>query len=327
MYVVIFLSLLMTACHNHNNNSVTSVAENTKNKTQTDLTKQTDIESKRLPASQNYIYLHETVSSEHERAINILLDIYYSGDDAKRNNTYVIQQILNDVYPVEKTTDITKQYRNLEYQTFALLNFEVDSDGYQIRRKSDLMRLMYEFKIKVYEDRLHTSFKDNEIKTLFEREIIAWNNYFKTTSNAFEKFVLFKEFSHFKNIVWNNYDFDVMKQRYYSLVAIYLNNLSIWNIDNVCEWNEVKSGYQQLYRQLITDSDNDFSHQGKMEALRADESTFKEFLNIHKSFTHKLGFNDEGHILRSKKTIISNLFVEYDSDKAIEQFCTKKQHP
>lgn len=266
------------------------------------------------------ISLYGTVTPEHAWAINSFCNMSYSGDEKIRGNVDMIQWVLDKFCPMP-TPDTEKQkYENLERQVASLLNFEVVvCEGYEVSRKSAISRLLYEFKIKVYEDKLRSRIQNQEILKLFDAEVEAWNKYMESTSDAYGKIVLGKDSYNLKYAFWNNYDFDIMDQRYRTLVCMCLNDYSVWNVDNQCRWDEVGYEYDHLpikIKQQET-SDYDYSYQEKIEALNVDAETFKTFLNAHFALALKLDVSDEGYLLRHKSNTMERLLDYYNHPESL----------
>lgn len=267
------------------------------------------------------IYLYDAVTVEHAWAINSLCNMSYSGDDKIRGDIEMIQWVLDTFCPIDTTNEEKEQYEKLEKQVYNLLNFEVDLyQGYEVRRKSAISRLLHEFKIKVYEEKLRSKIQDQEIKKIFEEEVAAWNKYIEATSDAFGKIVLGKDSYYLKYVFWNNYDFDIMEQRYRSLACIFLNDYSIWNVDNQCRWDEVGYEYDHLPEKIkrLTTSEYDYTFQEKIESLNADEEAFKAFLNAHFALVLKMDVIDEGYLLRHKSNTMERFLEHYDRPESLK---------
>lgn len=266
------------------------------------------------------ICLYGAVSAEHAWAINSLCNMSYSRNEKIRGNVDMIQWVLDKFCPMP-TPDTEKQkYENLERQVASLLNFEVDVyEGYEVRRKSAISRLLYEFKIKVYENKLRSRIQNEEVLKLFDVEVEAWNKYLESTSDAYEKIVLGKDSYNLKYVFWNNYDFDIMDQRYRTLVCMYLNDYSVWNVDNQCRWDEVGYEYDHLPIKIMQQatSDYDYSYQEKIEALNVDAETFKTFLNAHFDLALKFDVRDEGYLLRHKSNTMEKLLDYYNHPESL----------
>lgn len=270
---------------------------------------------------EDYLYLFESVSQEHENLINNLLTLFYKGYEDKRNNVAMIQKMLDDFCPVSKSDDKVVQYNNLEKQVSTLLDIDVELEGYQVRRKSALARLMHNFKIKYYEEKLLNSISDEETKNLFRTEISAWQQYLQSTSDAFEKIVLGKESYSFKYVYGNNYEFDLMNERYKTLVCLYLKDYSVWDNDNKCGRDEVADEYDKMQKKLPKDQsinpEYHYSYNEQKEAILLDEELFQQYLNAHIAIAIKLGISDEGYILRHKTILMDKMLEHYNSIEAI----------
>lgn len=268
---------------------------------------------------ENYLYLFESVSQKHENLINDLLTLFYKGDDYKRNNVVMIQKMLDDFCPVSESVDKVVEYQNLEKQVSTLLDFDIDREGYQVKRKSALARLMYNFKIKQYEEKLLSSIKDEEIKELFRIEMSVWQQYLQSSSDAFGKIVLGKESYSFKYVFWNNYDFDLMKERYKTLVCLYLKDCSVWDNDNKCEWDEVSYVYDEMQKNINQDIDSEYhyTYKEQLDAIQLDEKLFQQYIKAHIAIATKLGISDEGYILRHKTILMDKMLEHYNSVESI----------
>lgn len=265
-----------------------------------------------------YIYLLDAIPEEHERTIDDLLTIFFCGDNKLKNNLEMIQSVLNKFYFVDKTEDKVQQYKNLEVQIDSLLNFEVEMDSYQVRCKSALARLMYEFKIKTYEEKLLTSINDTEVRQLLENDILAWRKYLDATSDAFGTIVLGNEGCYLKHVFWNNYDFDIMKNRYHLLVYMYLKDKQVLGVNKRGEWNDVVHEYDMLPSKIKNEVDSNMydSYQELIDAIENDKNCFKEFMNVHSALAEKMGVDDNGYLMHFKKQAIKNFF-NYNRVKAI----------
>lgn len=269
---------------------------------------------------EDYLFLFESVSQEHGNLINNLLTLFYKGDEDKRNDVVMIQKMLDDFCPVSKSDDKVVQYQNLEKQVSTLLDFDVELEGYQVKRKSALARLMHNFKIKYYEEKLLSSISDEETKKLFKTEISVWQQYLQSSSGAFEKIVLGKESYSLKYVFWNNYEFDLMKERYKTLVCLYLKDYSVWDNDNKCGRDEVADEYDEMQKKLPKNQDIDpeyhYTYNEQKEAILLDEELFQQYLNAHIAIATKLGIFDEGYILRHKTILMDKMLEHYDSTES-----------
>lgn len=260
------------------------------------------------------IYSHEGISAKHLWAINSLSNMFYTRDENIRGNLEMIQWVLDSFCPIPTPKDGIGEFKKIEKQVSSLLDFYVEYDGYKIRRKSAVARLLNEFKIKVYEEKLRSRIKDEEVLKLFDIETAAWNKYFESTSDAYGKIVLGKDDYNLKYVFWNNYDFDVMDHRYLALVCIYLNDNSVWNVSNQCRWDEVGYEYDNLLKKLKQSRvlEYEYSPQDKIDDLNADAETFKAFLNAHWDLTLKLNIQDEGYLLNHKVRTMERMLDYYN---------------
>lgn len=260
------------------------------------------------------IYSHEGISAKHLWAINSLSNMFYTRDENIRGNLEMIQWVLDSFCPIPTPKDGIGEFKKIEKQVSSLLDFYVEYDGYKIRRKSAVARLLNEFKIKVYEEKLRSRIKDEEVLKLFDIETAAWNKYFESTSDAYGKIVLGKGDYNLKYVFWNNYDFDVMDHRYLALVCIYLNDNSVWNVSNQCRWDEVGYEYDNILKKLKQSRvlEYEYSPQDKIDALNADAETFKAFLNAHWDLTLKLNIQDEGYLLNHKVRTMKRMLDYYN---------------
>ena len=260
------------------------------------------------------IYSLEGISAKHLWAINSLSNMFYTRDENIRGNLEMIQWVLDSFCPIPTPKDGIGEFKKIEKQVSSLLDFHVEYDGYKIRRKSAVARLLNEFKIKVYEEKLRSRIKDEEVLKLFDIETAAWNKYFESTSDAYGKIVLGKDDYNLKYVFWNNYDFDVMDHRYLALVCIYLNDNSVWNVSNQCRWDEVGYEYDNILKKLKQSRvlEYEYSPQDKIDALNADAETFKAFLNAHWDLTLKLNIQDEGYLLNHKVRTMKRMLDYYN---------------
>lgn len=270
----------------------------------------------------SFIYLFDIVSREHEKAINDFLSLFYEGPDSLRDNHHLIRWRLNEFYPLQTSTeDKFKEYLDLRQQVDSLLRFEVETDGYQIRRKSALARLMNEFLLNVYENKLIESIEDPGLLALLEQERESWSLYCESTSNAFGKIVLGRFQYNLKATFWNNYDFDIMNQRLKSLVYLYSKDVSALG-DNMCGWNDVVEGFDNVRKDIKSDSDSEFgySYDEKVAALEEDKKAFNEYTRVHANLLEEMGISgDEGHLLYLKAQTL-NRFMDYYNDVVIRTY-------
>ena len=248
---------------------------------------------------QSYIYLHGMVSPDHETAINDLLALCYDKDKSLRSNTQMIQWRLNQFHPIEQTNNRVVEHENIEQQIEALLDFNVDMTDYTVRRKSALTVLMFNFLVKTYEDKVRSTIQDNETKALFDKDVLYWQKFHETTLDTFEKLVLGKEHYALKGVFWNNYDIDVMNDRYVSLWSLYLNHPDHPHYYRPHYYSYVKTPeldieYADLRKKIPqkTDCEYEYSYKKKMDAIDADEEAFFEFLMIHEGLLEKLNKDD-----------------------------------
>ncbi|MBR5852298.1 MAG: hypothetical protein IKY73_07245 [Bacteroidaceae bacterium] len=270
----------------------------------------------------DYIYFFDQLSREHDKAINDLLSLFYDAPDSLRNNHHLIQWRLNKFYPLQTTKeDKYTEFLNLKQQVDSLLCFDVETDGYQIRRKSALARLMNEFLLNMYENKLVESITEPSLLALFEQECKSWYSYCESTSNTFEKIVLGKFQYKLKATFWNNYDFDIMNQRLKSLVFLYCKDTSIWS-DDVCGWNDVENGFNNIRENIKPDNnlEYDFTYDEKVKALDDDKKTFKDFINVHRRLMTKFNIaSDESHLLYFKTRTL-NRFMDYYNHDIINKY-------
>ena len=270
----------------------------------------------------SFIYLFDEVSHEHDKAINDFLSLFYEGPDSLRDNHHLIQWRLNKFYPLQTSTeDKFKEYLSLKQQVDSLLRFKVETDGYQIRRKSALARLMNEFLLNVYENKLIESIEAPGLLALFEQECESWRLYCESTSNAFESIVLGKFQYNLKATFWNNYEFDIMNQRLKSLVYLYSKDVSALG-DNMCEWDDVVGGFDNIREGIKSgkDSEYEYSYDEKIAALEEDKMAFNEYIRVHADLLNKMGVaNDESYLLYHKKQTL-NRFMDYYDDSVIRLY-------
>ncbi len=261
-----------------------------------------------------YVHLFgsDSISPSHNDAIDDLISLFYNGNDTLRHDYRMILWRLNEFYPINnENVNGYERYLGVEKQVDSLLNFNTNLD-YLVRRKSALARLMYEFRIRMYEDVLTGSMK-KVTKTLFEEERKAWDEYYDATSDAFGINVLRKESYYFKAVFWNNYDFDIMDQRLKSLLYMCFKNPAIYSKVAMSDWESVECGYNQLKGQLdsLDNPDYDYSYDEKVNALNEDEETFKAFMHIHEALLRKLCVLDSRWLLHLKAQTLEK-FDQYD---------------
>ena len=263
----------------------------------------------------SYVHLsshNDSVSTNHNDAIDDLISLFYNGNDTLRHDYRMISWRLNEFYPINnENVDGYERYLGVEKQVDSLLNFNTNLD-YLVRRKSALKRLMYEFRIRMYEDVLAGSMK-KATKALFEKERKAWEEYHNATSEAFGINVLRKESYNFKAVFWNNYDVDIMDHRLKSLLYMCFKNPAIYSKVTMSDWESVERGYNQLKGQLdsMNNPDYDYSYDEKVNALSEDEETFKAFMHIHEALLRKLGISDSSWLLHLKAQTLER-FDQYD---------------
>ena len=261
-----------------------------------------------------YVHLFgsDSISPSHNDAIDDLISLFYNGNNTLRHDYRMILWRLNEFYPINnENVDGYERYLGVEKQVDSLLNFNTNLD-YLVRRKSALKRLMYEFRIRMYEDVLAGSMK-KATKALFEKERKAWEEYHNATSEAFGINVLRKESYNFKAVFWNNYDFDIMDHRLKSLLYMCFKNPTIYSETAIGDWNSVERGYNQLKGQLdsMDNPDYDYSYDEKVNALNEDEEAFKAFIRIHETLLAKLNISDNGWLLHLKAQTLER-FDQYD---------------
>lgn len=276
---------------------------------------------------QSYIYLHGMVSPDHETAINDLLALCYDKDKSLRNNTQMIQWRLNQFHPIEKTNNRLVENENIEQQIESLLDFNVDMTGYTVRRKSALTVLMFNFLVKTYEDKVRSTIQDNETKALFDKDVLYWQKFHETTLDTFEKLVLGKEHYALKVVFWNNYDIDVMDNRYVSLRSLYLNHPDYPHYYLPYDYSygrtpEMDIEYADLREKIPqkTVSEYEYSYKKKMDAIDADEEAFFEFLMIHAGLLEKLNKDDNVRWDGSRMMMVRGMFENYNTGLYMGRF-------
>lgn len=268
-----------------------------------------------------YVHLFgsDSISPSHNDAIDDLISLFYNGNDTLRYDYRMILWRLNEFYPINnENVDGYERYIGVEKQVDSLLNFNTNLD-YLVRRKSALKRLMYEFRIRMYEDVLAGSMK-KATKALFEKERKAWEEYHNATSEAFGINVLRKESYNFKAVFWNNYDFDIMDHRLKSLLYMCFKNPAIYSETAIGEWDNVERGYIQLIGLLdsMDNPDYDYSYDEKMEALTKDEEAFKDYMDIHEDLLDELRISDKNYQLYMKEQTLIK-FHAYDHIERFEK--------
>ena len=264
----------------------------------------------------SYIYIFDETKEKHTRAINDLLSLFYTGNDSLRNNHRMIKWRLDRFYPIiDDTSNEFGKYNNIEKQIDSLLNFKVDKDSYEVRRKSALTRLMYEFRLKILEDKLRNSIEEQEIQQLLDQEIKLWYQYSNATSDAFEKIVLRKENYYLKATFWNNYDFDIMNQRIKSLLYLCFKEPLAHKSCYTHDWKNVEYGYKRIEKniKLENDTDYEYSYEEQNKSLSDDKNTFTMYMEIHSALLKKLGLDDNGYMLDSKVRILEKFLEGYDT--------------
>ena len=145
-----------------------------------------------------------------------------------------------------------------------------------------------------------------------------WRKYLDATSDAFGTIVLGNEGYYLKHVFWNNYDFDIMKNRYHSLVYMYLKDKQVLGVNKRGEWNDVVHEYDMLPSKIKNEVDSNMydSYQELINAIENDKNCFKEFMNVHSALAEKMGVDDNGYLMHFKKQAIKNFF-NYNRVKAI----------
>ena len=269
---------------------------------------------------QSYIYLHGMVSPDHETAINDLLALCYDKDKSLRNNTQMIQWRLNQFHPIEQTNNRVVEHENIEQQIEALLDFEVDITDYTVRRKSALTVLMLDFLVKTYENKVRSTIQDNETKALFDEDVLCWQKFRETTLDTFEKLVLGKEHYALKEVFWNNYDINVMNDRYVSLWSLYLNHPDYPHYYRPHDYSylrtpELDIEYIELRKKIPqkTDCEYEYSYKKKIKAINDDERAFFEFLRTHENLLERLNKDDNVRWDGSRMMTVRGMFENYNT--------------
>ena len=269
---------------------------------------------------QSYIYLHGMVSPNHETAINDLLALCYDKDKSLRNNTQMIQWRLNQFHPIEQTNNRVVEHENIEQQIEALLDFEVDITDYTVRRKSALTVLMLDFLVKTYENKVRSTIQDNETKALFDEDVLCWQKFRETTLDTFEKLVLGKEHYALKEVFWNNYDINVMNDRYVSLWSLYLNHPDYPHYYHHYDYSylrtpELDIEYIELRKKIPqkTGSEYEYSYKKKIKAINDDERAFFEFLRTHENLLERLDKDDNVRWDGSRMMTVRGMFENYNT--------------
>ena len=268
---------------------------------------------------QSYIYLHGMVSPDHETAINDLLALCYDKDKSLRNNTQMIQWRLNQFHPIEQTNNRVVEHENIEQQIEALLDFEVDITDYTVRRKSALTVLMLDFLVKTYENKVRSTIQDNETKALFDEDVLCWQKFRETTLDTFEKLVLGKEHYALKEVFWNNYDINVMNDRYVSLWSLYLNHPDYPHYYHHYDYSylrtpELDIEYIELRKKISqqTGSEYEYSYKKKIKAINDDERAFFEFLRTHENLLERLNKDDNVRWDGSRMMTVRGILENYN---------------
>lgn len=268
---------------------------------------------------QSYIYLHGMVSPDHETVINDLLALCYDKDKSLRNNTQMIQWRLNQFHPIEQTNNRVVEHENIEQQIEALLDFEVDITDYTVRRKSALTVLMLDFLVKTYENKVSSTIQDNETKALFDEDVLCWQKFRETTLDTFEKLVLGKEHYALKEVFWNNYDINVMYDRYVSLWSLYLNHPDYPHYYHHYDYSylrtpELDIEYIELRKKIPqkTGSEYEYSYKKKIKAINDDERAFFEFLRTHENLLERLNKDDNVRWDGSRMMTVRGILENYN---------------
>lgn len=252
--------------------------------------------------------------NEQHLAVNDLLSLLYKGNDLDKENWKMIQWRLNQFYRINSEPNDSKQeYSNILIQIDSLLNFPVEIDSHERRKKSDLTLFMKHFLINTYYTKLLEKYEDLETKNLIVAEQIAWNEYYKSTADAFYKIILGEDSYYLKPVFWNNYKIAIADQRIKAILSMYFNDISIWNFNDTCRWDFVAYEYDQIRKYIRNDTTPGYSIASKLKAIDADGDTFGRYLNARFSLAYKTQIYDENCVIHDKSIVLENYINAYNN--------------
>lgn len=252
--------------------------------------------------------------NEQHHAVNDLLSLLYKGNDLDKENWEMIQWRLNQFYRINSEPNDSKQeYSNILIQIDSLLNFPVEIDSHERRKKSDLTLFMKHFLINTYYTKLLEKYEDLETKNLIVAEQIAWNEYYKSTADAFYKIILGEDSYYLKPVFWNNYKIAIADQRIKAILSMYFDDISIWNFNDMCRWDFVAYEYDQIRKYIRNDTTPGYSTASKLKAIDADGDAFGRYLNARFSLAHKTQIYDENCVIHDKSIVLENYINAYNN--------------
>lgn len=165
--------------------------------------------------------------------------------------------------------------------------------------------------IKKYYAKLLEKYKENTgIAELIISEQKAWLEYYEATSDAYYKIVLGKTSYQFKNDHLINYKIAICEQRIMALQSMLHENLSVWNFNDTCRWDEVGYEYDRIEKYITKEKrhKNNFLLSQQIRALRQDKSKFHKYLNTRFELAHKVNIYDESYLLHYKSVMMREMF-------------------
>lgn len=266
-----------------------------------------------------YMYTAEIIEpgceDEQHQAVNDLLSLLYKGTDAEKSSWNMIQWRLNVFYKTKYTpNNLEQEYAATLSQIDSLLNFNTNIASHERRKKSDLALFMKHFLINSYYSKLLEKHENPETRALIVAEQTAWNEYYKATADAFYKIILGEDYYYLKPVFWNNYKNAITEARIKAILSMYFNDISIWNFNDMCRWDEVGYEYDQIRKHIRENAENhsDQSVLSQLKAIDTDATKFKEYLNARFCLAQKINLYDENCVYHEKATILERYSNGYN---------------
>ena len=264
-----------------------------------------------------YMYTAEIIEPDCENAqhcaVNDLLSLLYKGNDSEKGNWKMIQWRLDEFYKINLVSNEPKEeYLNILLQIDSLLNFPVENDSHDRRKKSDLTLFMKNFLIDTYYTKLLEKHEDIETRNLIEAEQKAWTEYYEAAADAFYKIILGKDSYYLKPVFWNNYKIVLAEQRIKAILSMYFNDISIWDFNEMCRWDEIAYEYDQIRKYIRNDTNTGYSIASKLKAIDVDSEMFGAYLNARFSLAHKTKIYDENCVIHDKRLELENYIGRYN---------------
>ena len=161
-----------------------------------------------------------------------------------------------------------------------------------------------------YYARLLEKYKENTgITELIISEQKAWLEYYKSTSEAYSMIVLGKSSCQFKSDYLKNYKIAICEHRIMALQSMWLEDISVWNFNDTCRWDEVGYEYDRIEKCITRDKSlkNYFPLSLQLQILKLDKSRFHKYLNSRFELANKVNFYDENCVLHYKSVILGKM--------------------